>query len=1657
MADLFGGEGITFVQGRYASTAPSASPAPISVQGSGAARESVSQSNMTGAEADGAVLDLYGDTPAPEAGFRETLTAASDTAAPAVPAPKGRDLFGGEPPESAPASITETNTNAFTSGVILEEPADGKAIYGDGYLPDVQAADQAAMEPKTQTSTAPISRATMSSPPGSALWQQREVVKYADEDRKQMDLLAQTRFSPEQLAEWKNKPIGFWEAFSKLKANQVVPGGGVGQLAGSLEIVDIAKKHERGEQLTPDDQKQLNDYLDRQIELSQRGFSWGGNIAYIGSQIPAFVVEFALSDGVGKTAQVAATKTAVTAAGKIATRSAGVAARVSTTTALMAPQYTARYGERRLNDISAITDRGELVMKDSEESPAKSALLAFGHTGAEVASEMSGATIGKRLIDPIAGKLKTPLVAALNRLPTSTKAALYEAYKKINPNAQVSKVFSAVGWHGMLAELGEERVADVLHASLNLASEKKYTTEDFLDNITPSKDQLAVEGGLIAIAGGVHTSADITMNILKRRGMTEGEARETVDNMTALETEQFAQDNLPTPSSSYVPIRPDIPIEAPVDLPEVDLPKLSEAAAESYPWQEAARSNIELQPEGKPAEVTPEADVVSSQISAAEKVEPPAIDNSESFFNRAYRDMVNDMQPIHELTEKARARGAEITPMNDPKLLSSLYSQNIEIASQQLQVATSNWGPDGNRVITGKSLKATMDDFDNYFYEKEPNIEARNADFHDYLVAERYLELLKEDKNENTRVTPEQQAKAMADLVRLGEKYGEDFRMMGEMAKEVYEFQDRIVQNLVTSGVMSQETYDLLKGKYSKYVPLQRIMDEPQFSDAISKGPFSGASSKSVIKRLRGSEREVKDVFHSIMKNTVKIMDLAARNKVAQSVADLAEHLPEYIQKAKPIIVKKGTADFKVSYDPKLREKLEKTIEVFGNRIERNKSVKVKGYKNVLGSYSPMEKAVRMKLGTTEGTLAHEVGHMLDFELGLDKLLLKKKGVRAELEKLAEDRLSSEHDLVHTEEGIRFEETKNDIGSDKYIAYIKNSREIIANFFDAYVNSPDQARRVAPKAVAEFEKIIDADPALAFLKDIKPSTSRREETIQKDVYGEADFGPQNSIEVYRDGKREHYTVARPLYEAMTQLTPAQIGVTEKILAAPFRVSAQILRAGATLTPEFALRNAVRDQLTASLQSGVGYTPQWFMKGLFASIGRGDLYNQWVSSGGKFASYMSLDDDGIQKAYKELMRPSGRLYKYLNPLKAMEQLVNYGEQGTRIGVFAAAKKKGLSDIEAAYASLEATLNFARGGKVGRRMNRYIPFFNAGIQGVDKMVRSFKANPAALTFWGVATITIPSVVITGYYLYGAPEDERNEFLEIPQWQRDMFWVFKVDGEWHSYPKPFGYGYYFGSMPERMMQWLYAGDKPEGKTFWEETLKGLAGTVSPINDWSSAFPPLAKAAIENATNYNFFMGRDIYPAWMERLEPEQRFKKYNTESAKQIGKVLNASPAKIENTVQTLAGGTGKYALKAGDYILDEVKKWNGETVPEMPVTNADMMLIKAFSIRSPGGFGSNSGQNFMDTYTVVEQKHNTLKKLEGEEQANYQRDNARDLAVYPALKGAYKAMQAEQKQIDAIYDHKSMTSEEKLEAIRRHEKVITEIARNANKQYNAATKD
>jgi len=1046
---------------------------------------------------------------------------------------------------------------------------------------------------------------------------------------------------------------------------------------------------------------------------------------------------------------------------------------------------------------------------------------------------------------------------------------------------------------------------------------------------------------------------------------------------------------------------------------------------------------------------------------------PPMIDHSQSMFASFYAAFVNKFDSVERAMKLARSRGAVILDGANTELLISAYSGIIGNIKFTLQRNTYSMDENGNMVKSGIGLKPILEALDAKLFPYEPNAAKRRADLGRYLIArriqqdlqnytipgerdaapkvedeveidsglpdapnlnEQYDEFIADGENvydaseqeiadqkegfaygytaaygeevevgdllgiddslsnvfemgyyygreagkannpkfgqydssvvEKTpqpelagptqpqptvvqpdfakdkkfvgpvterRVSEEQAIQAEIDLADLAFKYGDAIEFLDSTAEELYGFQKRVLQLFVKSGNMSQEQYNEIIKDNPNYIPFQRVMvndflknkgfnddqvrkvlsvlsddevqqvidseslsqdqydrliaDDPEVIDVLKplmepskggKGLFTGASSKAIVKRLRGSELAIKDPISSIIGNTARIVEVSSKNNIAKSLVRLSEFIPELIQRI-------------------------------------------------------------------------------------------------------------------------------------------------------------------PQSQLMMKVVVDG-------KEVTVPSGRV---------------PAGAIEVFVDGKRQYFEVSEPLLEAMGGMQAAQLNWLEKLFAG----TAGLFRGGATLTPDFVMRNTFKDQFGAAIMSEATATPIDMAKGLASLVGDGEAYNQWKASGGSMGTYMDLTDTGLIDVHKDLMdekRYIGKVAKSFG-LKPFMDFANAAEQSTRVGIFIASKRAGMSDLKAAQESRQGTADFMRSGTAGKTINRYVPFFNAAVQGTDKLIRVFKKNPKQSAAIAAATITFPSVLLTGYYLYGAPDDERQEYLDMPTWVRDAFWIYKSDGEWKRIPKPFAPGYIFGSIPEKFMTWSHQNNNPVGKNIYEEVTKGVLTTMSPVSDPVSAMPPALRLFLETTSNYNWYRNQNIYPDYLDDLEPEFRSTPYTSETARVLGKKFNYSPAKIDSMLQGTIASSAKYVTGAGDKLISMVREANGQEYSARPESNRDIPVWGSFLAQSPVSGNSVTGNTFYDLAQEVKIKTNSAKQYKGDERRDYKDEHELMFAQSGQVQRAAKKIAKLNKKRREVRADLDMTAKEKAERLKDLDAQVYEKAKRSVERYLEAMQD
>ena len=385
-----------------------------------------------------------------------------------------------------------------------------------------------------------------------------------------------------------------------------------------------------------------------------------------------------------------------------------------------------------------------------------------------------------------------------------------------------------------------------------------------------------------------------------------------------------------------------------------------------------------------------------------------------------------------------------------------------------------------------------------------------------------------------------------------------------------------------------------------------------------------------------------------------------------------------------------------------------------------------------------------------------------------------------------------------------------------------------------------------------------------------------------------------TLGAFRNGVKETVKVDDPeLVRAFRGLDQQSAELWVRVMGAP----AKWLRTGATLSPDFMVRNIVRDFMTAFVNSGRGlFTPVDTAKGLISVIRKDADFLDWMKGGGANATMVALDRSYLQDNLAQLSRETGLMERGWNvinsPYRMLRATSELAENATRLAEFKKMRGEGKAAIQdAAFASREVTLDFARMGASMRAMNMITAFMNAQVQGLDRVGRAFVDRPFNTTGKVVGGITLPSVLLW----YANHDDPR--YKELPHWQKDLFWIVMTKDHIYRIPKPFELGVVFGSGVERILD-ATIGKDPEafdkfGKSVWDIL-------------WPNFTPTLLQPMVEQYANRSTMTDRTLIPADQEKHLPEYQYTPYTTELAKRLGQIVAAFPGVRGESVGFVTGG-------------------------------------------------------------------------------------------------------------------------------------------------------
>lgn len=406
-----------------------------------------------------------------------------------------------------------------------------------------------------------------------------------------------------------------------------------------------------------------------------------------------------------------------------------------------------------------------------------------------------------------------------------------------------------------------------------------------------------------------------------------------------------------------------------------------------------------------------------------------------------------------------------------------------------------------------------------------------------------------------------------------------------------------------------------------------------------------------------------------------------------------------------------------------------------------------------------------------------------------------------------------------------------------------------------------------------------------------------------------DYGEFVSL-IGKNGEKEHYQIMDSL------LLDAVKGLDNTVYSDAFiGALARLKRIMTNLTtgsnPIFGLLSNAPKDFTHAYIMGEIKNPVKYLKEYFETIFKdvlthSDYLKAYRAMGGGYAHPLSTDRKLMTDTLNDIV--PGRKKKIIEGIEyGMSYIEKFNEMlelAPRLTIFKDVAKKGeLTDfntrIEAWYKGQDGTINFSKRGKVAyTAFAQLIPFFNAGLQGLDqfgRMMVTDKKQRTSRLLKSIAILTLTSLLMEALY------SDDDDYEKVSQHIKDNFWLIKCkDNTFIRIPKPRELGILFGALPQRIFRDVVKNDKEAWSKF--------------VDSVKTNFTPPLRTIIAPYTDTianKDWSGRPIISKGMEYVPDHLQFDDTTSSIAKAIGSTTKNLPG---------FGGDG-YSPKKADYLMKQ----------------------------------------------------------------------------------------------------------------------------------------
>jgi hypothetical protein len=558
------------------------------------------------------------------------------------------------------------------------------------------------------------------------------------------------------------------------------------------------------------------------------------------------------------------------------------------------------------------------------------------------------------------------------------------------------------------------------------------------------------------------------------------------------------------------------------------------------------------------------------------------------------------------------------------------------------------------------------------------------------------------------------------------------------------------------------------------------------------------------------------------------------------------------------------------------------------------------------------------------------------------------------------------------------------------------------------------------------------------------------------------------IRLQRGGKNEYYRVNDE--SLLRGLKFMEGSVFNDPITRIGRTFKRLLTTGVTASPDFILRNFIRDAAHAWMINKDGFVlGKDSIKGMRDALREDQDYRDLMFAGGSFqGGYVHGTDPEasaqiIRRALEKKGFTSEQQSAYMGSLvntpakvagmlgkgwQAYRTLGDKVENANRLSTYKAAIAAGKSPRQAAYEAKDLMDYSMRGNFAAAQwFTDVVPFLNARLQGLYKLGRAVK---------GDKTLLAKEVAMKGAYiamfslLLAGLNDDDERYQALMDWDKDMHWHIFLGDQHFRIPKPFELGLVFGTVPERLLHALTGTQ--DGGDLAKAVSQGVFQTLA-FNPVPQFYQPIR----ELQANRNFFRDSPIEDMSDEGKLPEARFDERTSALGRALGQItgptLGLSPKQLDHLVQGYTGTLGGYVLAMSSLIAGAFDGVDSPTsrAGDLPILK---VLYQGDDVRS-----TQYQSQFYDMMQEADQLHRTVKAYRDEgkvEAAGKLMENSKDKLKHRAALGlARQQLGYVRKQMDAVYRDAAMDGAMKrrrLDELQTRSNMIAErVVRMAGKDF------